>query len=181
MQLKRTTDTQLFSGTLSVSETGRALVRAVLPPSGFAKEGWRGRIGQKNSCFMRQEVENLKAFNLKLGLGIIWGLQIFIRIVFSVITGQRRDSAMHENVLSMVVTGKPPESSVCGFVGFEYEFLPWITHSSSCTGQAVWDTDAPAKVRRGGKAQHATWFPAFSARLGVWKPVSPSTGIQVPE
>lgn len=37
---------------------------------------------------------------------------------------------MHKNLLPSTVTGKPPESSIHGFMVFEYEFLPWITHSS---------------------------------------------------
>lgn len=35
------------------------------------------------------------------------------------------------------MTGKPPESSVYGFMGFEYEFLPQITDSYH-DGELLW-------------------------------------------
>lgn len=40
-------------------------------PIRICKRRAAARIHQKNSCFMRQEVEIVKAFKFKLGLGII--------------------------------------------------------------------------------------------------------------
>lgn len=36
---------------------------------------------------------------------------------------------MHGNLLPSIVTEKPLESLIHEFMGFEYEFLPQITHS----------------------------------------------------
>lgn len=66
---------------------------------------------------MRQKVENLKAFTLKLGLGLSELIKYVIHIVFFIITGYRRDS-VHGNLLPSIVTGKPPESLIHGFMGF---------------------------------------------------------------
>lgn len=57
---------------------------------------------------------------------------------------------MHENALPSIVTGKPLESSIRGFMGFEYEFLAmdhklnklhWpscVGHRSPCQDEEGW-------------------------------------------
>lgn len=64
--------------------------------------------------------------------------------LYSLLSRVIGETAVPGSLLTSPVTGKPPDSLVHGFMGFEYQCLACIMHSScmmgSCFGRAVGDT-----------------------------------------
>lgn len=121
------------------------------PSIRLCKERTKGRTDRKKSCFKSQEVENLKAFNLKLGLRIIWSFQIYRQVVFFVSTGHRREQWVRIYCPALWQENLQNDRFIeLWLLNMNFCHGSHTRSHASCFGRAMRDTETPAKMRRRG-------------------------------